>query len=77
MTIAHAHVAELRLTIALSIRVKSVALSIQAGRITAVAPGQCSVRAQVKYKTHVLKECETPSLVFPGRVELKNGLAIP
>jgi len=77
MTIAHAHVAELRLTITMSIRVKSVALSIQAGRIIAVAPGECSVRAQVKYKTHVLKECETPSLAFPGRMQLGNGIAIP
>ena len=68
---------ELRLRIELTARFKSAALSIEGGRVVAVAPGECSVSVRLKYGARLLKEQSTPALQLPGRISLGDGLAIP
>lgn len=68
---------ELRLKIELTARFKSAALSIEGGRVVAVAPGECSVSVRLKYGARLLKEQSTPALQLPGRISLGDGLAIP
>lgn len=68
---------ELRLKVELTARFKSVALSIEGGRVVAIAPGECAVIVRLKYGAKLLKEQSTPALQLPGRISLGEGLAIP
>lgn len=66
----------LRFTLDLVARFKSAALSIRGGRVRAVAPGNCSAQAVLKYGKIKLKQEETPEVRFPGRLDLGEGLPI-
>ena len=68
---------ELRLHVELRAHFESVALSIEGGRIVAVAPGECSAIVRLKYGDTLLKQQSTPALQLPGRIDLGAGLAIP
>jgi len=68
---------ELKLTLELKVRFKSVALSIRDGKIMAAAPGEASVSAALKYKSFTLKEQSTPAWELPGEIAFGHGIPIP
>jgi hypothetical protein len=67
---------ELRFTVNVVAKFKSVALTIRGGAIRAVAPGVCSALAELKYRSVTLKREETPELRLPGRFDFRSGLRI-
>lgn len=67
---------ELRFTLNLAAKFRSVALTIRGGAIRAVAPGACAALAELKYGKWTLKREETPELRLPGRLEFPGGLRI-
>ncbi|HQR12426.1 MAG TPA: hypothetical protein PLW68_13960 [Casimicrobiaceae bacterium] len=68
---------ELKLSIELVARFESVALSIVDAKIRALAPGEVSAIARLKYKGVKLKEQPTPPWKLPGEISLGAGIAIP
>jgi len=67
---------ELRFTLNVIAKFKSVALTIRGGAIRAVAPGACAAVAELKYRSATLKREETPELRLPGRFNFRDGLRI-
>jgi hypothetical protein len=68
----------LRFTVELAAHFRSAALSIRDGHITALASGDCSVSAQLKYRdTELHKPMESRKVTLPGRLPFRApGLAI-
>jgi hypothetical protein len=67
---------ELKLTLELVARFKSVALSIADATLHALAPGDASAVVRLKYKTVKIKEQATPDWKFPGMIRLGSGIRI-
>lgn len=61
---------DLKFTLELVARFKSVKLSIENGRIRSVEPGEASAIARLKYKSVKLKEKSTPAWKLPGVIRL-------
>jgi hypothetical protein len=78
LTIKVAKVAlpELKLTLELVARFKSVELAIAGGRIRSLAPGEASAIARLKYKSVKLKEQSTPAWKLPGLLTLGAGVPV-
>jgi hypothetical protein len=67
---------ELKLTLELVARFKSVALSIADSTLHGLAPGDASAVVRLKYKTVKIKEQATPDWKFPGMIRLGSGVRI-
>lgn len=67
---------ELKLTLELVARFKSVELAIAGGRIHSLAPGEASAIARLKYKSVKLKEQSTPAWKLPGVLPLGAGVPV-
>jgi hypothetical protein len=70
ISVARLPVTELKFTLELVARFKSVGLAIRDGRLRAVAPGEASAIARIKYKDVKLKEKQTPAWRLPGEIRL-------
>ncbi len=74
--VADAPLPELKLTLELVARFKSVALAVSDATLHALAPGDASAVVRLKYKGVKLKEQATPDLKLPGMIRLGKGLRI-
>jgi hypothetical protein len=66
----------LRFALELTVRFRSVALSISDGAIHSVAPGQVTALTCLKYKQEKLKELESEPLKLPGRIKFDKPIPI-
>lgn len=76
LSMAQIPLPELRLTIELMARFKSIALGIAGASIRGAAPGEASLTAQLRYGGVVLKEAARPLWTLPPRVSFGDGVAI-
>jgi hypothetical protein len=76
LTMAQIPLPELRLTIDLAARFKSIALAIVGATIRGIAPGDASVSARLRYGDLVLKEAERPLWQLPARVSFGDGVPV-
>lgn len=78
LTLAMAQVPlpELRLTVELLARFKSVALGIAGALIRSAAPGEPSLSARLLYNGVLLKEAARPLWALPARVGFGDGIAV-
>ena len=67
---------ELRLTVDLSARFKSMALAIAGATIRGLAPGEASLIARLRYGDVVLKEEARPLWALPARVSFGEGIPV-
>jgi hypothetical protein len=67
---------DLKLTLELTARFKSLALAFAEGRLRSAAPGEASVTVRLKYKTVKLKEQATPEWKLPGTISFGNGIEV-
>jgi len=70
ISVAKLPVTDLKFTLELVARFKSVKLAIREGRIRSFSPGEASAIARLKYKSVKLKEKSTPAWKLPGEVRL-------
>jgi hypothetical protein len=70
ITVAKLPATELKFTLELIARFKSVKLAIREGRIRSFSPGEVSAIVRLKYKGTQLKEQSTPAWNLPGKVDL-------
>ena len=66
----------LRFTLNLGANIRSVALWIAGGRITAIGSGDGAVTAQLEYERVELKKVESQKVQFPSRHDFVPGLRI-
>jgi hypothetical protein len=76
LTMAQVPLPELRLTVELLARFKSVALGIAGAVIRGASPGESSVSARLLYNGVQLKEAARPQWALPPRVAFDDGIAI-
>lgn len=76
LTMAHVPLPELRLTIELLARFRSVALAIAGALIRGVAPSDASVSARLVYDGVLLKEAARPLWSLPARVAFGEGIPV-
>jgi hypothetical protein len=77
ITVARLPATELKFTLELIARFKSVKLAIREGKIRSFSPGEVSAIVRLKYKKAKLKEQATPSWNLPGKVDLPGeGIAV-
>lgn len=76
LTMAQIPLPELRLTIDLVARFKSVALAIAGNAIRGIAPGEASLTARLCYGDIVLREVARPLWDLPARVPFGNGVPV-
>jgi hypothetical protein len=69
--------AELKLTLELTAKFKSVSLAIRDGKVLSAAPGEASVEVTLKYKSVEIARRPTPSWKLPGRIPFGEGIQIP
>lgn len=69
--------AELKLTLVLTAKFKSVSLAIRDGKVLSAAPGEASVEVALKYKSVEIARRPTPSWKLPGRIPFGEGIQIP
>lgn len=67
---------ELRLTIDLLARFKSVALAIAGPAIRGIAPGEASLSVRLRYRDTVLKEAARTQWALPPRVPFSDGVPV-
>lgn len=77
LSMAQIPLPELRLTIDLVARFKSVALAIAGAAIRGIAPGEASLTARLRYGELVLKEEARPLWELPARVSFGDGVPVP
>lgn len=77
LTMAQIPLPELRLTIDLAARFKSVALAIAGPAIRGIAPGEASLTARLRYGERVLREEARPLWELPARVSFGDGVPVP
>jgi hypothetical protein len=76
LSMAQIPLPELRLTIDLVARFKSMALAVAGAAIRGLAPGEASVTARLRYRDVVLKEEARPMWVLPPRIALGDGVPV-
>ena len=76
LTMAQVPLPELRLTIDLAARFKSLALAIVAATIRGIAPGEASLTARLRYGDVLLKEAARPLWQLPARVPFGDGVPV-
>ena len=76
LTMAQVPLPELRLTIDLLARFKSVALAIAGPAIRGIAPGDASLTARLSYGDTLLKEAARPRWDLPPRVSFGDGVPV-
>jgi hypothetical protein len=76
LTMAQVPLPELRLTIDLLARFKSVALAIAGPAIRGIAPGEASLSARLRYRETVLREQARPVWDLPPRVSFGDGVPV-
>lgn len=76
LSMAQIPLPELRLTIDLVARFKSVALAIAGAAIRGIAPGEASLTARLRYGDTVLKEQARPLWDLPARVPFSDGVPV-
>jgi hypothetical protein len=76
LTMAQVPLPELRLTIDLLARFKSVALAIAGPAIRGIAPGEASLTARLRYGDTLLKEVARPLWGLPPRVSFGDGVPV-
>ena len=76
LTMAQIPLPELRLTIDLVARFKSVALAIAGTAIRGIAPGEASLTARLRYGDTVLREEARPLWDLPARVPFGDGVPV-
>jgi hypothetical protein len=76
LSMAQVPLPELRLTVDLLARFKSIALAIAGPSIRGIAPGEASLTAQLRYGGAVLKEAARPLWGLPARVSFGDGVPV-
>lgn len=76
LTMARVPLPELRLTIELLARFRSVALAIAGALIRSVAPTEASVSARLVYDGVLLKEAARPLWTLPAHIALAEGIPV-
>lgn len=76
LSMAQIPLPELRLTVDLIARFKSVALAIAGPAIRGIAPAEASLSAQLRYGGKVLKESARPLWDLPARVSFGDGVPV-
>jgi hypothetical protein len=76
LTMARVPLPELRLTLELLARFRSVALAIAGTLIRSVAPTEASVSARLVYGGVLLKEAARPLWTLPARVAFSEGIPV-
>lgn len=69
--------AELKFSLVLTAKFKSVALAIRDGKVLSAAPGEASVEVALRYKSVEIARRSTPSWKLPGRIPFGAGIPIP
>ena len=73
---ADLNLTELKFTLELEVKFKSVKLAIRDARLKSIAPGEASVTARLKYGKVKLKEQTTKSWDLPAKVEFAQGIEV-
>ena len=73
---ADLNLTELKFTLELEVKFKSVKLAIRDARLKSIAPGEASVTARLKYGKVKLKEQTTKSWDLPAKVEFAPGIEV-
>lgn len=76
LTMAQIPLPELRLTVDVVARFKSLALAIAGAAIRGIAPGEASLTARLRYGDAVLKEEARPLWDLPARVSFGDGVPV-
>jgi hypothetical protein len=77
LTMAQIPLPELKLTIDLVARFKTVALAITGAAIRGIAPGEASLTARLRYGDVVLREEARPLWELPPRVPFAEAIPVP
>ena len=77
LTMAQVPLPELKLTVDLVARFRSLARAIVGPAIRGLAPGEASLTARLRYGDTVLKEQARPLWDLPARVSFGDGIPIP
>ena len=76
LTMAQIPLPDLRLTVDLVARFKSLALAIAGSAIRGIAPGEASLTARLRFNDIVLKEQARPLWELPARVSFGDGVPV-
>jgi hypothetical protein len=76
LSMAQIPLPELRLTIDVAARFKTLALAIVGATIRGIAPGEASLTARLRYGEVVLKDAGRPQWKLPARVPFGDGVPV-